>query len=96
MRTAEAVQKARSIVDGLHTLASLSDEPMIGTLLDGVTVTTNGLALEVVAKLPVSQLAAMIQANHGPGKHGHGKHKHKDGGDKDKDSDKDTDKDSDN
>lgn len=62
MRSADAVQKARSIVEGLRALASLSDEPAARTLLDGMTVTTNGLALEVAAKLPVSEVAKVIQS----------------------------------
>lgn len=62
MGSADAVQKARSIVEGLRALASLSDEPAARTLLDGMTVTTNGLALEVVAKLPVSEVAKAIQS----------------------------------
>jgi hypothetical protein len=64
MQSADALQKARSILDGLRALASLSDEPAARTLLDGVTVTANGLALEVVAKLPVAELAKMIQEKH--------------------------------
>jgi hypothetical protein len=63
MRTADAVQKAKGILDGLHALASFSDEPMVKTLLDGVTVTTNGLALEVVARLPVADLTKVMH-NH--------------------------------
>jgi len=57
MRSADALQKARSI-------------------LDGVTVTANGLALEVAAKLPVAELAKLIQEKHGKHeKHeSHGKH----------------------
>jgi hypothetical protein len=53
--------KAKSILDGLHTLASLSDDLTARALLDRVTVTANGLALEVVAKLPVAELAKTIQ-----------------------------------
>jgi hypothetical protein len=76
MRSADAVQKAKSIVDGLQALASLHDDPAAAALLDGVTVTANGLALEVVAKLPISQLVPLIQAHHQH--HGHHKHKDKD------------------
>jgi hypothetical protein len=61
MASADAVQKAKSILDGLHTLASLSDDVTARALLDRVTVTANGLALEVVAKLPVAELAKAIQ-----------------------------------
>ena len=64
MRSAEALQKARSILDGMRALASLSDEPAARTLLDGVTVTANGLALEVAAKLPVAELVKAIQSKH--------------------------------
>lgn len=63
MRTADAVQKAKSILDGLQALATLSDDPMARTLLDGVTVTTNGLSVEVVAKLPLAVVTKIIQ-NH--------------------------------
>jgi hypothetical protein len=62
MGSADALQKAKSILDGLRTLASLSAEPAARALLDGVTVTANGLALEVVAKVPVAELAKAIQA----------------------------------
>jgi hypothetical protein len=62
MGSADALQKAKSIVDGLRTLASLSDDADARALLDGVTVTTNGLALEVVAKLSVAELAKTIHA----------------------------------
>jgi len=61
MATAEALQKAKSILDGLHTLASLSDDPTARALLDRVTVTAAGLALEVVAKAPAAELAKVIQ-----------------------------------
>jgi hypothetical protein len=60
MRSADAVQKATSILEGLRAMASLSDDPMAHTLLDGVTVTSNGNAVEVVAKLPVSEIAKVI------------------------------------
>jgi hypothetical protein len=60
MRSADAVQKAKSILDGLQAMASLSDDPMARTLLDGVTVTTSGNAVEVVAKLPVGEVAKVI------------------------------------
>jgi hypothetical protein len=64
MRSADQVQKARSILDGLRALGSLSDDPMASALLDGLTVTASGLALEVVAKLPAGELARLIQAKH--------------------------------
>ena len=62
MGSAEALQKAKSILDGLRSLASLSDDARARALLDAVTVTANGLALEVVAKLPVAELAKVIQS----------------------------------
>ena len=62
MGSADAVQKAKSILDGLRTLASLSDDVAARSLIDAVTVTTNGLALEVVAKLPVAELAKAIKS----------------------------------
>lgn len=62
MGSAEALQKARSIVDGLRTLASLSDEPTARTLIDGVTISARGTALEIVAKLPIGELAKVIEA----------------------------------
>jgi hypothetical protein len=63
MRSADALIKAKSILDGLRALASLSDEPNAKLLLDNLTVTTNGLTLEVAAKLPVSELARVIHAH---------------------------------
>lgn len=62
MRSAEALQKARSIVEGVRAMGSLSDEPAARTLLDAVTVTTTGLTLEIAAKLPVSALAKLIES----------------------------------
>ncbi|HEY0483062.1 MAG TPA: hypothetical protein VGD37_36325 [Kofleriaceae bacterium] len=66
MRSADALQKAKSILDGLRALASLSDEPAARTLLDGVTVTTNGLAIEIVCRIPVAEVTKMIQHHHHP------------------------------
>jgi hypothetical protein len=60
MRSADALQKAKSILDGLQAMASLSGDPMARTLLDGITVSTSGLALEVVAKLPVAEVAKVL------------------------------------
>jgi hypothetical protein len=62
MGTADALQKAKSILDGLRALASLSVPPELRALLDGVTVTANGLGLEVAAKLPVAELAKAIES----------------------------------
>jgi hypothetical protein len=64
MRSADAVQKATSILEGVRAMASLSDDPMAQKVLDGVTVTSNGNAVEVVAKLPVSDVAKVIQHHH--------------------------------
>jgi hypothetical protein len=63
MRSADAVQKATSMLEGLRAMASLSDDPRVQALIDGVTVTGTGNAVEVVAKLPVSALATAIH-NH--------------------------------
>lgn len=64
MGSAEAVTKAKSIVDGMRALASVSAPPPVAALLDQVTVTTTGLAVDVVAKLPVPELAKLIEAHH--------------------------------
>jgi len=64
MRTADQAQKAKSILDGLQAMASLADDPMARSLLDGVTISTNGLAVEVVAKLPLSVITKIIQNHH--------------------------------
>ena len=64
MRSADAVQKAKSILDGLRALASLSDEPEARALIDAVTVTSRGLTLEVTATLPAAEVAKAIQHNH--------------------------------
>jgi hypothetical protein len=63
MGSADALQKAKSILDGLRALASLSVPPAQRALLDGVTVTASGLALEVVAKVPVGELAKAIESH---------------------------------
>src|SRR4051812_19463041 len=64
MRSTDAVQKATSILEGLRAMASLSDDPMAHTLVDGLTVTGNGDAVEVVARLPVSAIATVINQHH--------------------------------
>lgn len=64
MRSTDAVQKATSILEGLRAMASLSDDPMAHTLVDAVTVTSNGNAVEVVARLPVSAIATVINQHH--------------------------------
>jgi hypothetical protein len=63
MRSADALVKAKSILDGLRALASLSDDPNAKLLLDNLTITASGLTLEVAAKLPVSELARVIHAH---------------------------------
>ena len=60
MRSADAVQKATSILEGLRAMVSLSDDPRAQTLVDGVTVTSAGNAVELVAKLPVSEVIKAI------------------------------------
>jgi len=60
MRSVDALQKARSILDGLRALASLSDEPHARKLLDAITVSTSGLTLEVTARMPAAELAKAI------------------------------------
>jgi len=75
MRSADALQKAKSIVEGLRAVASLSDSaPAAQKLLDAVTVSANGLTLEVAGKLSATELAAMIQL---AGEHHHGHHNDK-------------------
>jgi hypothetical protein len=62
MRSADALQKATSILDGLRALASLSSDAKTKALIDGLTVSSHGLTLEVAAKLPVAELVRMIQS----------------------------------
>jgi hypothetical protein len=62
MKTADGLQKAKSIVDGLRALGSLSDEPGVSALLGGVTVTTSGLFLEVTAKAPIADLVKLAHS----------------------------------
>jgi hypothetical protein len=62
MGSAEATQKAKSIVEGLRALASVSLDTPRRVLLDRATVTANGLALDVVANVPVTELATLIQS----------------------------------
>lgn len=62
MGSADALQKAKSIADGLRTLASLSGDASTSALIDGVTITARGLDLEIVAKLPVRELAKAIES----------------------------------
>lgn len=62
MKTADALQKAKSIADGLRALGSLSDDPRLVALLNGVSVTTAGLYLEVTAKAAAADLAKLVQS----------------------------------
>jgi hypothetical protein len=62
MGSADALDKAKSILDGMRALASVSAEPPARALLDKVTVTANGLALELVARIPVPELAKLIES----------------------------------
>lgn len=61
MGTADALAKAKSILDGVRAFAQVSAPEPVRALLDGVTVSTSGLALDVVAKVPVAQLAKLIE-----------------------------------
>jgi hypothetical protein len=62
MRSADALQKVKSILEGMRSMGSLSDDPAARALVDAVSVTTNGLTLEIAAKLPVTEIARMIEA----------------------------------
>jgi hypothetical protein len=64
MRSLDGVDKGKSILEGLRALGSLSGEPRVAALLNGVTVNSRGKTLEVTAKLPVSELVKFIQAHH--------------------------------
>jgi hypothetical protein len=64
MKSADAVAKARNILDGLRSLASLSDDANARTLIDAVTVTASGLTLEIAARLPVAEIAKAIEHGH--------------------------------
>ena len=76
LRTAEAVAKARSILEGLRAMASLADEPEVRMLVDGLTLTTTGQTLEVNAKIPVAEVAKAVQQHHGGGGGAHHHHHH--------------------
>jgi hypothetical protein len=56
MRSADAVDKGKSILEGLRALASLSDDPRAKKLLDAVTVTSSGNTLEVIARVPIAEI----------------------------------------
>jgi hypothetical protein len=59
MSSADAIQKAKRMLDGLQTMAAMADGPL-HAVIENATVTTNGLALEVVAKLPVADVAKVL------------------------------------
>ena len=63
MGSNDALLKAKSIIDGMRALASVSADGPVRALLDQVTVTTNGLALELVARAPVAELAKLIASH---------------------------------
>ena len=75
MRTADALQKAKSIVEGLRAMASLAaDDAAAHTLLDAVTVSARGLTLEVNGALSPAELIKLVHA--AGDAHGH-HHDHK-------------------
>jgi hypothetical protein len=61
--SADALAKAKSIVEGMRALASLSDEPGAKQLINGITVSTSGLSLAVAARWPVADLKGLINAH---------------------------------
>lgn len=64
LTSADALAKAKSIVEGMRALASMSDVPGAQKLLDGVQVTSSGLTLAVTARWPVAELKALIAGAH--------------------------------
>jgi len=64
LTTADALAKAKSIVEGMRAMASLSDEPGAKKILDGVSVSTNGLALEITGHWAVADVKALIEHAH--------------------------------
>ncbi|HEY4240496.1 MAG TPA: hypothetical protein VGM88_11810 [Kofleriaceae bacterium] len=64
MANPDAVAKATSIVNGIIALGSLSDDDDAKALLKGVTVTTSGNNVDVVAKLPEAQLTKLLVEAH--------------------------------
>lgn len=59
MSSADALQKAKRMLEGLQAMAAMSDSPL-HEMIEGAMVTTNGLALEVVAKMPVADAAKAL------------------------------------
>jgi hypothetical protein len=64
LSSAEALVKAKTIIEGMRALASLSDKPGAKQLLNGITVSTNGTALEISAQWPVADLKQIIDHAH--------------------------------
>lgn len=74
MRTADALQKAKSIVEGLRAVASLAgDDAGVHALIDALTVTARGLTLEVSGTLPAADLIKLVHS--AADSHGHADHK---------------------
>jgi len=64
LSTADALAKAKSIVEGMRAMASLSDEPGVKKLLDGMNISTNGLALEITGRWAVADVKELIEHAH--------------------------------
>jgi hypothetical protein len=64
LSTADALAKAKSIVEGMRAMASLSDEPGAKKMLDGVNVSTSGLALEITGRWAVADVKDLIEHAH--------------------------------
>jgi hypothetical protein len=60
----DALAKAKTIIEGMRALASLSDEPGAKQLVNGVTVSTNGLTLEIAGRWAVADLKTAIEHAH--------------------------------
>ncbi len=63
MGNTEALEKAKSILEGLRAMATFSGDPSARALLDDVTITTNGLGLDVVVKVPVAKITQAIDSS---------------------------------
>src|SRR5262249_37050850 len=64
LSTADALAKAKSIVEGMRAMASLSDEPRVKKVLDNLNVSTNGLALEITGRWTVADVKELIEHAH--------------------------------
>jgi len=64
LSTADALAKAKSIVEGMRAMASLSDEPGVKKLLDGVNISASGLALEITGRWAVADVKDLIAHAH--------------------------------